>query len=112
MTDTRFRYALWSLAIGFTIAFCAICVPPLMRDFDPVGAALDGFVNPFAAGYATDILFTYAVLAVWIFYDATVNGIRKGWIALPIGLVPGVAAGLAVYLLMRTKQLADRGTVV
>lgn len=44
------------------------------------------------------------MLAVWVMYEAKVKGIRHGWVALLLGVVPGVATGFAVYLLIRLKQ--------
>ncbi|WP_369010820.1 DUF2834 domain-containing protein [Klebsiella pneumoniae] len=32
------------------------------------------------------------------------KGIRHGWVALLLGVVPGVATGFAVYLLIRLNQ--------
>jgi hypothetical protein len=46
------------------------------------------------------------VLAIWVLYEARMKGIRHGWIALALGVVPGVATGFGVYLLLRLNQEA------
>lgn len=110
MTDTWFRRLLWLLAVGFLVVFCVVVVPPLLRDFDVIGAFAAGFVNPYSSGYALDVIFCWCVLAVWVAYEAKVHGVRHGWVALVLGVVPGVATGFAVYLLLRRRQL--RGAAV
>jgi hypothetical protein len=45
------------------------------------------------------------VLAAWVVYEKFKKGIRHGWIALLIGLVPGVATAFALYLVMRMRQM-------
>jgi Terpene cyclase DEP1 len=104
MNLNTFRICLISLAAGFTLAFVAICIPPFLEDPDIVGAFAGGFVNPYATGYALDIFFTWGVLATWVLYEARAKGIRHGWVALLVGVVPGVAVGFAAYLLIRLKQ--------
>ena len=92
------------MATAFTLAFLLICIPPFLENPDIIAAFAGGFVNPYASGYALDIFFTWGILAAWILYEAKAKGIRHGWIALLLGIVPGVAVGLAVYLLLRLKQ--------
>ena len=104
MTSGVFRAILISLAIAFAIAFAAVCIPPFLKNPDIVGAFAGGFVNPYASGYALDVFFTWAVLAAWVVYEARVKRFRHGWVALALGVVPGVATGFAVYLLLRLKQ--------
>lgn len=104
MSASLFRVFLYLLAIGFTIAFAAVVVPPLLQDGDVVGAFAAGFVNPYASGYALDIFFCWFVLAVWVVYEARVRKIRHGWLALVLGVVPGVATGFAFYLLLRLQH--------
>jgi Terpene cyclase DEP1 len=101
---TAFRALLILLAGGFAVAFAAICIPPFIENPDILGAFAGGFVNPYATGYSLDVFFTYGVLAAWVLYEANTKGIRHGWIALVIGVAPGVATGFAVYLLLRMKQ--------
>lgn len=104
MGTQAYRIFLVLLAVAFAVAFALVCIPPFVENPDIVAAFAGGFVNPFASGYAIDIFFTWAVLAVWVMYEAKVKGIRHGWVALLLGVVPGVATGFAVYLLIRLKQ--------
>ena len=104
MSILAFRISLFALAAGFTAAFLVICIPPFLQNPDVIGAFAAGFVNPYASGYALDIFFTWGVLAAWVVYEARVKGIRHGWVALVLAVVPGVAVGFAVYLLLRLKQ--------
>ncbi len=94
------------LGAGFATLFGVIVVPPLLASGDVIGALAAGFVNPYASGYALDALFCWAVLAVWVVQEARTQGVRHGWLALLLGLAPGVATGFAVYLLIRARQLA------
>ena len=107
MTDRVFKAALWALALGFTAVFVAVVGPQLMSDnWDAWYALGQGFVNPYSSGYAWDIVFSYAVLAAWVIYEAVAKGVKHGWIVLVLGFVPGVAVALAAYLLIRHRQLA------
>ena len=106
MTTNAFRFSLTLLAVAFALTFTAICIPPFLENPDIVSAFAGGFVNPYASGYAMDVLFTWSVLAIWVLYEARMKGIRHGWIALALGVVPGVATGFAVYLLLRLNQEA------
>lgn len=107
MSESQFKILTALLGIGFTIAFCVIVVPALIADGDIIGAFAAGFVNPYSSGYSTDVLMCWAVLAVWVIYEARTHKVRHGWIALVLGAVPGVATGFALYLLMRHSQLRD-----
>jgi hypothetical protein len=62
-------------------------------------------VNPYAAGYATDAIACWLVLAIWGTYDASTHGVQHGWLCLLLGAIPGVATGFALYLILRGKQL-------
>jgi uncharacterized membrane protein len=105
MTDRTFRAALVALAAVFIGLFLLIIPPALISDrFDFWGAARDTFVNPYAAGVSVDVLMTYAVLAFWVFHEARTKRVRRGWIALVLGLVTGVTVALAAYLLIRARQ--------
>jgi len=106
MTTTLYRTLLTLLALGFALAFGIIVVPPLLASGDVPGAFAAGFVNPFASGYALDPLACWGVLPVGVLSDAKAHGIRHGWIAVLFGIVPGVATGFALYLLMRLRQQA------
>ena len=93
------------LAALFAAAFGVIVLPPLLASGDVLGAFAAGFVNPYASGYALDAILCWCVLAVWVVQEARERGIRHGWVALLLGVVPGVATGFAVYLLLRERQL-------
>ncbi len=105
MNTPAFRICLIVLAAAFTAAFVAVCIPPFIENPDVVGAFGAGFVNPYSSGYALDIFFTWAVLAAWVAHEARTQRIRHGWVALVLGVVPGVAVGLAAYLLLRLQQV-------
>jgi len=107
MNPLLFRVLRPAIATLFTLAFALVVVPPLLQSGDVPGAFAAGFVNPYAAGYAMDTIGCWCVLAVWVVHEARAKGIRHGWIALLLGLVPGVATGLAVYLLLRTRQVGE-----
>lgn len=103
MTEKAFKFSLGFVAGIFTLLFCLLVLPPLFEQPDIIGAFGAGFVNPYASAYSTDVFCCYAVLLVWILYDWP--KVKYGWICLILGLVPGVAVGFAVYLIMRTNQL-------
>lgn len=108
MSPRVYRLLLWLLALGFAGAFCVIVMPAVLQERPGLLAAFAaGFVNPYAAGYALDAILCWCVLAVWVLHERHVAGVRHGWIALLLGVVPGVATGFAVYLLLRQRQLAD-----
>jgi len=105
MNKKTFKFTLASIAVAFTVIFSVVVVPALINDFDIVGAFAAGFVNPYAAGYSSDVLFCWATLLVWVVYDAKVLSVKRGWVCLALGVVPGVAVGFALYLILRTKQI-------
>lgn len=105
MSVTAFKSILILLAVGFAAAFSVVVVPPLLESGDILGAFAAGFVNPYASGYALDAIMCWAVLAVWVIYEARTLGVRHGWVALVLGIAPGVATGFAIYLLLRLNQL-------
>jgi hypothetical protein len=102
-----FRFLTATLGCAFTLAFAALVAPAFIRKPDVLGAFAAGFVNPYSAGYSLDAITCWCLLVVWVIYEARVRRVRHGWVALVLGVVPGVAAGLAVYLLIRLEQ--DRG---
>jgi len=69
-----------------------------------------GFVNPYAAGYSSDVIFCWLALAVLVVYDAKVLSVKHGWICLLLGLMPGVAVGMALYFILRSSQVHQVGT--
>lgn len=105
MSETLFRRLLIAAAVFFSVFFVVVVIPPLVANPDIWGAFAAGFVNPYSSGYSTDVLVCWFVLAVWVVYEAKAYSIRHGWICLLLGIVPGVAVGFALYLLLRTKQL-------
>lgn len=104
MNTQLFRIVIGTLGLAFAATFIALCVPPLIENPDFVGAALAGFVNPFASGYALDAIFCWLILSTWIFHESRTQSIRHGWMCIVLGIVPGVATGFAAYLLLRMGQ--------
>lgn len=105
MNDKLFSFFVLGIALAFTVFFGVTVVPPLLADFDVIGALMAGFVNPYAAGYSTDVILCWLLLAVWVSYEALVYRVRHGWLCLLLGLAPGVAVGFGLYLWLRQKQL-------
>ncbi len=104
MTEKSFKTGLITLAAIFTVLFLLI-IGAALGDLTPATVVDDMFANPAASGVSTDVLLTYAVLALWVVYEATAKKVRHGWIALLVGIVPGVTVGLAAYLLIRMRQV-------
>lgn len=105
MTERIFKVGLIALAAVFTVLFVAIIPPALIDDdLDFWGGAVETFANPYASGVSVDVLMSYGVLALWVAYEAIARKVRRGWIALLLGLVPGLTVGLAAYLLIRMRQ--------
>ncbi|MGB0367771.1 MAG: DUF2834 domain-containing protein [Flavobacteriales bacterium] len=92
------------LGIGFAVFFFATIGPAFLANPNFIGACKAGFVNVYSSGFATDAVMCWFVLAAWIIYDKSKNGIKYGWIALLLGLIPGVATGFAFYLFTRARQ--------
>lgn len=92
----------------FLLIFCTVVIPPLIAQPDIFGAFAAGFVNPYASGYSTDVLACWVILTAWVMYEAKTLHIRHGWICVALGIIPGVAVGLALYLLLRMRQLGDK----
>ena len=107
MNEQMFKLAMSLVAIGFFLVFCVVVVPPLIADPDVVGAFAAGFVNPYAAGYSLDVIFCWLALAVFVAYEARVLKVKYGWVCLLLGMVPGVAVGLALYFLVRHAQVSQ-----
>ena len=74
-------------------------------DGDVIGAFAAGFVNPYASGYSSDVFACFAILTAWILYERHRYGVRHGLWCIPLSVVPGVAVGFALYLLIRMKQV-------
>ncbi len=104
MTERSFKTGLITLAAIFTVLFVMI-IGSALDELTLANAVDDMFANPAASGVSADVLLTYAVLALWVFYEAKTKKVRRGWIALLVGIVPGVTVGLAAYLLIRMRQV-------
>ena len=108
MSETLFKTIIIAAAAAFLLIFAMVVLPPLLAEPDIVGAFAAGFVNPYASGYSADVLACWVILAAWIAYEARVLNIRHGWICALLGIIPGVAVGFALYLLLRMRQLEGR----
>ncbi|MFK7863733.1 MAG: DUF2834 domain-containing protein [Pseudohongiellaceae bacterium] len=104
MGEKIYLIALSGAALLFTGVFAVVVVPPLVADPNILAAILAGFVNPYAAGYSTDVILCWIVLCLWIVQEARTKSVKHGWVCLILGLVPGVAVGFALYLIIRHKQ--------
>lgn len=102
---TAYISVLGIIGIGFAAFFFITMGPVFIADPDLIAAVKAGFVNPYSSGFATDAVACWMVLAAWVVYEKLEKGVRHGWIALLLGLVPGVATGFALYLAMRMRQL-------
>ncbi|WP_417609863.1 DUF2834 domain-containing protein [Parasphingorhabdus sp.] len=105
MTETMFKTVIIATAAAFLLVFGAVVLPPLIADPDVPAAFAAGFVNPYASGYSADVLACWLILAAWILHERHSRGIRHGWLCILLGVIPGVAAGFALYLLIRMRQL-------
>lgn len=105
MNEKIFKTSLILIAIGFAVVFSVVVVPPLIENPNIVGAFAAGFVNPYSSGYSSDVIFCWLILLVWVIYEYP--KVKYGWLCLILGLVPGVAVGLALYLWLRTNQLGS-----
>ncbi|MFK7775026.1 MAG: DUF2834 domain-containing protein [Saprospiraceae bacterium] len=108
MNENIFKISVAAIGLFFTLVFCIIVVPPLIQNPDIIGALKAGFVNPYAAGYSTDTICCWLILFIWVIYESP--SIKYGWICLVLGLVPGVAVGFALYLILRSGQFKNEMT--
>ncbi|WP_068859418.1 DUF2834 domain-containing protein [Perlucidibaca aquatica] len=108
MSEKTYFALLAAIATLFSVFFALTVIPALMLDWDIISALAAGFVNPFAAGYSTDVILCWCVLVIWVLYERKAKGIQHGWVCLVLGAVPGVAVGFALYLILRAKQLSHR----
>ncbi len=104
MNETIFKTAIIAAALAFLAVFALVVMPPLIAEPDVIGAFAAGFVNPYASGYSADVLACWVILSAWNMYERQTLGIKHGWVCIVLGMVPGVAAGFALYLLMRMRQ--------
>ncbi len=105
MTEKVFKISVALIAAIFTIIFCILIIPTVLENPDIIGAFAAGFVNPFASGYSTDVICCWLILVVWVAYEYP--KVKRGWLCVLLGVIPGVAVGFALYLLMRTNQLKE-----
>lgn len=108
MNDSVFKIVVLAFAAFFTIAFFVLMTPPFLANPDIVGAFAAGFVNPYSSGYALDTIVCGLILFTWIIYEAKTLGIKHGWICMILSIIPGVAVGFGIYLVLRHKQLQDK----
>ncbi len=106
MSDKVFKFGITSIAIIFTIIFSIVVIPPLIENPDIAGAFAAGFVNPYSSGYSADVFCCWAILLIWVIYEYP--KVKYGWICLIFGIIPGVAVGFALYLLLRMHQFKDK----
>ena len=105
---TIYQLILAALGIGFAAFFFITLGPILIENPDVIAAFKAGYVNPYSSGFSTDAISCWMVLAAWVIYEKFEKGITHDWIALLLGLVPGVATGFALYLIMRMRQLEPK----
>lgn len=105
MQHSLFHISLVGIAFAFSLFFFVTIGPALIENPDLIAGIMGGFVNPFASGYATDVILCAVVLALWVVHDARQHGIKHGWICIVLSLVPGVVVGFALYLIIRERQL-------
>ncbi|MEO9601169.1 DUF2834 domain-containing protein [Parasphingorhabdus sp.] len=108
MSEPLFKATIIAAAAVFLGIFIMLVIPPLIAEPDVIGAFAAGFVNPYASGYSSDVLACWVILAAWIAYEAKALDIRHGWICALLGIIPGVAVGFALYLLLRMRQMKER----
>jgi hypothetical protein len=104
---TAYLSILGVVGIGFATYFFITIAPLLIANPDVFAAFKAGYVNPYSSGFATDAIACWMVLAAWVIYEKFEKGIKHGWIALLIGLIPGVATAFALYLAMRMRQMQN-----
>ena len=107
VTENLFKTVIIAAALAFLAVFIVIVTPPLLANPDVVGAFAAGFVNPYSSGYSADVLACWVILSAWILYERHTMGIRHGWVCIALGLIPGVAVGFTLYLLMRMRQMSQ-----
>jgi len=107
MAEMIFKTIIIAATLVFLAVFAFVVTPPLLENPDVIGAFAAGFVNPYSAGYSTDVLACWVILSAWIMYERQTLGIRHGWLCILLGMIPGVALGFALYLLMRMRQIGS-----
>ncbi len=105
MTSRVFEILIALVALGFVVFFSVTVIPSLIANFDVIGAFAAGFVNPYSSGYSADVIACWLILFVWVLYEKNSLKIKYGWVCVLLGIVPGVAVGFAIYLILRQRQL-------
>lgn len=105
MSDKSFVFSVAVIGFAFFLFFCVVVLPPALAGGDVMGAFAAGFVNPYAAGYSFDVIMCYFALVIWVLYERRNFGVKGGYICLALGIVPGVAVGMALYMIVRLRQL-------
>lgn len=106
MTENNFKLCIGFFAAVFLAVFVFYTAPAALETGDIVAAFAAGFVNPFAAGYSVDAIMCWFIMSAWILYERKKFGYKHGYLCMALGMVPGVAVGFALYLFLRTKQVA------
>lgn len=104
MSQRQFLGAVAIVGLAFSGFFAAVVIPPLLANPDVLGAFAAGFVNPYASGYSADVFACWFILVAWVLHEARTKGVKRGWVCLILGIVPGVAVGYAAYFLLRARQ--------
>ena len=107
MNEKAFKLSIIVSALIFLAVFVFHTAPAALEQGDMVAAFAAGFVNPFAAGYSTDVIMCWFILLFWVLYEARTKAIKHGWLCVILGAVPGVAVGFTLYLLVRNAQLQN-----
>lgn len=110
MPQRLFEVALITVAVIFALVFAVVVVPAVIEDGDIIGAFAAGFVNPYSSGYSTDVIMCWIALAIWVIHDRSAYSIKYGWVCMALGIVPGVAVGLPLYIVIRSRQLKEAST--
>ena len=105
MNEVNFKRSILGANLIFMLVFLIYTLPEALAMGDVIDVFLAGFVNPIASGYSTDVIMCWFILFFWVLFEAKQYGVKWGWICAPLGIVPGVAFGFCLYLIIRHKQL-------
>lgn len=105
MNEVNFKRGIIASTVIFLLVFLFYTLPYAIELDDFIQVSLAGFVNPISSGWATDVIAFWFIMSFWIFFEAKQYQVKWGWICLPLGIVPGVAFGFCLYLIIRHKQV-------
>ncbi len=105
MKEKIFKISIISIGAIFTILFSILVIPEFLKNPDLIGAFGAGFVNPYSSGYSIDTICCWLILFFWVLYEYP--KVKFGWVCLLLGIIPGVAVGFALYLLLRSKHIKE-----